>query len=342
MTFFQKIAVILALAPCQPLHAGIDLAFPTANTTLIENHPETFYQHVERDFEGVRSTPWEGGQFGFVRDPVRSGAEVVFRKFHEGIDIRPLTFSPGGEPLDDVRPIARGVVAYSNPHPGASNYGRYVVVRHRWDGSDYFSLYAHLAEIAVAPGDTVACGTRLGRIGYSGSGIDKSRAHLHLEIAILLNLGFQNWYDLNFKTDPNKNGIFNGINLAGLDPARLLIESSKNPSLSIPEFVRKDKTAFKVAVPVLPAIARRYPWMLSGHSPDAAGPAWEIAFNRHGFPLGIAPFSEPVATPRVSFVAPTPHRLTWITRNWVGGSFSKPVLTPSGERFLSLLLAPEP
>ena len=50
-----------------------------------------FYQSVDRDYDGAKSAPWEGGQYGFVRDPKGSGGGVIYTRFHEGIDIRPCT-----------------------------------------------------------------------------------------------------------------------------------------------------------------------------------------------------------------------------------------------------------
>ena len=59
--------------------AHSDLALPTANNALYTGEYEKFYQFVERDFQGVKSTPWEGGQYGFVRDPVETaGGNCIY------------------------------------------------------------------------------------------------------------------------------------------------------------------------------------------------------------------------------------------------------------------------
>ena len=81
-------------------------------------------KYIARDFQGVESTPWEGGQYGFVRDPVETPAGIVYKRFHEGIDIRPLYRDARGEPLDEVRAIADGKVVHTNPVAGFSNYGQ--------------------------------------------------------------------------------------------------------------------------------------------------------------------------------------------------------------------------
>src|SRR5207253_2927370 len=145
--------------------------------------------YIERNYNGVKSTPWEGGQYGFVRDPTDTAGGVVYTRFHEGIDIRPLHRDAHGEPLDEVRAIADGKVTYTNLVPGYSNYGKYIVIEHHWDSSSYYSLYGHLSSIAVQSGDTVNRGQRIAVMGYTGTGLNRERAHLHLELNLMLSEG---------------------------------------------------------------------------------------------------------------------------------------------------------
>src|SRR5215510_6625491 len=133
----------------------LDLVLPTDNDALFLGDGSAFYQYVDREYSGVKSTPWEGGQYGFVRDPKSTGGGVVYTRFHEGIDIRSVHRDANGEPLDEVRAIADGQVVHVSLVPGYSNYGKYVVIEHRWDGSNYYSLYGHLSSIAVQPGEKV-------------------------------------------------------------------------------------------------------------------------------------------------------------------------------------------
>ena len=70
--------------------AGLDLALPTDNDAIFHGGGPDFYQTIERDYHGEKSTPWEGGQYGWVRDPVETGAGIVYTRFHEGIDIKPV------------------------------------------------------------------------------------------------------------------------------------------------------------------------------------------------------------------------------------------------------------
>src|SRR5687767_5335775 len=119
----------------------IDLALPTDNDALFRGGGEEFYQYIERDYKGEKSKPWEGGQYGFVRNPVETEAGIIYSRFHEGIDIRPLRRDARGEPLDEVRAIAPGKVVHTNHTAGASSYGRYIVIEHIWGGAPYYSLY---------------------------------------------------------------------------------------------------------------------------------------------------------------------------------------------------------
>ncbi len=124
----------------QDQNQPLNLALPTDNDALFRGGGPEFYQYIERDFKGEKSTPWEGGQYGFVRNPVETSAGIVYTRFHEGIDIRALHRDARGEPLDEVHAIADGTVVHTSLTSGFSNYGRYVVVEHRWDGCSYFSL----------------------------------------------------------------------------------------------------------------------------------------------------------------------------------------------------------
>src|SRR5947208_7011013 len=227
----------------------LDLVLPTDNDALYSEDGPAFYQYIERNYNGVKSTPWEGGQYGFVRDPTDTAGGVVYTRFHEGIDIRPLHRDAHGEPLDEVRAIADGKVTYANLVPGYSNYGKYIVIEHHWDSSSYYSLYGHLSSIAVQSGDTVNRGQRIAVMGYTGTGLNRERAHLHLELNLMLSHQFEAWYNTFFRNDPNHNGIYNGMNLIGLDIARLYLALHKNPSLTIPQFLSREEIFYKVTVP---------------------------------------------------------------------------------------------
>src|SRR5437016_1466359 len=257
---------------------ALDLVLPTDNDALFSGDGAAFYQYVERDYKGVKSKPWEGGQYGFVRDPTDTAGGVVYTRFHEGIDIRPLHRDANGDPLDQMRAIADGKVVHANLVPGYSNYGKYIVIEHRWDGSSYYSLYGHLSSIAVQSGEMVKRGQRIAVMGYTGTGLNRERAHLHLELDLMFSRQFEAWYNTFFRSDPNQHGIYNGMNLAGLDVARLFLALRKNPALTIPEFLNDEETFYKVAVPKTRRfdLLKLYPWMLAGGK-RSEGSSWEVS-----------------------------------------------------------------
>src|ERR1700738_3788422 len=164
----------------------VDLALPTDNDALFGEGGAAFYQYIEGDYKGEKSWPWQGGQYGFVRDPIETAAGIIYTRFHEGIDIRPLQRDERGEPLDEVRAIAAGKIVHTNHVPGYSNYGKYIVIEHRWDGSPYYSLYGYLNSIRVQSGQEVKKGEPIAVMGHTGSGLNQERAHVHLELNLML------------------------------------------------------------------------------------------------------------------------------------------------------------
>ncbi|MEP6810168.1 MAG: M23 family metallopeptidase [Chthoniobacterales bacterium] len=339
--------MLLLLGGCARLGAqessnAAAIALPTDNDAIFHGGGPEFYQYITRDFKGVKSTPWEGGQYGFVRDPVETPGGLVYSRFHEGIDIRPMRRDASGEPLDEVRAIADGEVVYVNLVPGYSNYGNYVVVEHRWDGGNYYSLYGHLASIAVRAGSKVTKGQRLGIMGHTGTGLDRERAHLHLELNLLLSRHFDAWYDHFVKNDPNRHGLYNGINLAGIDIAKFYLAQHAQPDLSVPRFLEKEHTFYQVTLPATkkPELTERYPWLLR-KTADTTPPSWEISFNRAGVPLKVAPGKTAVAQPIVSFVEKQAWNYSDLTRGIITGRGKGAHLSESGARLMQLLIWPD-
>jgi len=101
--------------------------------------------------------------FGLRRHPLFGIARM-----HQGVDIA----APWGTP---VWAAAAGTVVYAGWFGG---YGKLVVVDH---GGGVATLYGHLSSIAVSPGDRVAAGDVLGRVGSTGY---STGPHLHFEIRV--------------------------------------------------------------------------------------------------------------------------------------------------------------
>lgn len=329
---------VLGLAPGAGAQE-LNLRLPTSNDALLQGDGPAFYMYTDRYFQGIRSRPWQGGQYGFVRDEVETPAGIVFSRFHEGVDIRPVYRNAVGEPLDTVRAVDRGEVVYVNRAPGRSSYGKYVVVEHWWSGAPFYSLYAHLSEVHVAEGQSVHRGDRLGRMGYTGRGLNRRRAHLHFEINVLLNRRFQDWHNAHYRSQ-NRHDAYNGLNLAGLDVAALYLALRNDPSLTIDRFLTEQDAFFSVAVPNtgVPDLLVRYPWLADRYDPEA--PMLDIAFTQSGLPIRVRPIYWELSGPAVSMAAPAAAAYDHITY-MLSGSTDEASLSRKGKRYLELLtLAP--
>ena len=87
---------------------------------------------------------------------------------HSGVDFR----EEYGEP---ARATAAGVVTVAGPNGG---YGNMVEIDH---GGGLATRYAHLSAISVTPGQQVAPGAVVGRVGSTGR---STGPHLHYEVRI--------------------------------------------------------------------------------------------------------------------------------------------------------------
>ncbi len=339
--------ILLALFLCTPVFAQppttgspFQLVRPTDNVAVVSRDPSQFYMYTYRTFEGVSSHPWTAGRYGFVRNQRRTSEGIIFTRFHEGIDIRPVHRDRNNQPLDDVRAVADGLVVYTNKVSGRSNYGNYIVVKHDWGDGPFFSLYAHLREISLAAGTRVKAGDTLGKLGYTGSGINRERAHLHLEFTMMLSERFEIWYNKYFRS-PNHHRIYSGLNLSGMDIAGLFHSHRENPKLTLPEFVNMAGAYYKVAVPVknrqtLPII-RRYPWLEKDRKPGQFPSAWEITFSSSGLPIAIRPHPKKITAPTVTWVKDSPVSHSYNTLSRLSGIRSKAKLTNSGARYVQLV-----
>lgn len=99
--------------------------------------------------------------FGWRADPIAGN-----RRFHRGVDVAAAYGT-------EVEAAAPGRVEFAGTQRG---YGKTIVVEHE-DGVR--TRYAHLSEIGVARGETVAAGAVVGRVGKSGRA---TGPHLHFEV----------------------------------------------------------------------------------------------------------------------------------------------------------------
>jgi peptidoglycan LD-endopeptidase LytH len=275
-------AFLLLLA--LPTTAQTPFQFPTANQALLDpNGGEKF-------FVGTVGKPWTSGCFGCVRS---EGWQM-----HEGLDIRCLQRDKHGEPTDPVMATADGTVVYINSRPSLSNYGNYVVIHHRIEGIDIFSLYAHLSAVreglkvglAVKAGDVIAT---MGHTSNTGERITKDRAHVHFELNLLANDHFSTWYKKTFPRERNDHGEWNGQNLLGLDPRLILLdEHEQGAKFSLLDFIRGQTELCRVLVRKTDfSFLKRYPLLIRpnpvAQKEGTAG--YEIALNYNSVPFELIP-----------------------------------------------------
>ena len=122
----------------------------------------------ERLWSGEFRTPLAAGfprttGFGDRRDYVDGHVA-----FHAGYDVA----APEGTP---VLAVAGGMVAFTGPLPQRGNT---VVLDHGWG---VFSLYGHLSQVLVQPGQDITQGLAVGSVGNTGL---STGPHLHWEIRL--------------------------------------------------------------------------------------------------------------------------------------------------------------
>lgn len=109
----------------------------------------------------INQAPIEVSPFGMRFSEARNAMRM-----HTGLDLIVTEGTP-------VLAAAAGTVRLVDE---VSGYGLTVVVDH---GSGWQTLYAHLFELSVKPGERVTAGQPLGRVGDSGRA---STPHLHFEV----------------------------------------------------------------------------------------------------------------------------------------------------------------
>ncbi|MBI5773186.1 MAG: M23 family metallopeptidase [Verrucomicrobia bacterium] len=257
---------------------------PTANRAIFERGGE------EKYFVGTTGKSWTSGTFGGVRS---GGLQM-----HEGIDIRCLQRDRKGEPTDPVLATADGTVVYLNAKPQLSNYGIYLILRHRVEGLEIYSLYAHLSAVraGLKAGMTVAAGeaiATLGRTTNTRERIAPERAHLHFELNLLVNERFAVWHEKALPDQRNDHGNWNGKNFLGLDPRGIFHRQKKDgKKFSLVRFIQSQPELCRVLVR-----KADFPWLrryaaLVDRNPVAekegiAG--YELSLNFNGIPVKLTP-----------------------------------------------------
>jgi murein DD-endopeptidase MepM/ murein hydrolase activator NlpD len=244
---------------------------------------------IDRFVQPTVSGDPESGLFGCVRT---SGTQ-----FHEGLDIRPTRRDARGEPLDRIVAAMDGVVRHVSAKPGASSYGRYVVLEHPDVTPAVYTLYAHLSAIdpGIRPGVALRRGQEFATMGRSAGGyaIPKERAHLHFEIGLRATDNFQFWYLARKFGSPNEHGAYNGMNLLGIDPLDFMREWRRGRVDNLQQYFDRLRPAVRVRVATgqTPDFIRRYPGLLRKQPGSGPVGGWEIECAATGLPFAWTPLS---------------------------------------------------
>lgn len=263
--------------------SGQPFQLPTANHAIFEKGGE------ERYFVPTTGKTWVTGTFGCVRS---DGWQM-----HEGLDIKCMQRDRHGEPTDPVMATADGVVVYINNRPALSNYGRYIVLRHKVDGMEIYSLYAHLSEVRsglnigqpVRSGEVIAI---MGRTSNTGERISKERAHVHFELNLFYTDHFSLWYKRHFPNERNDHGNFNGQNLVGIDSRLIFLEERQEGArFNLLNWIQRRTELCRVLVRQTDfSWVRRYPMLVKNvgqlREPIAG---YEIALDYNGLPFELIP-----------------------------------------------------
>jgi murein DD-endopeptidase MepM/ murein hydrolase activator NlpD len=280
-------ALLIASSAVASAAERIAISWPTPSTAFARGLGiAEFLQHAG-------SGDPESGGFGCVR--------TNDTQFHEGIDIKAVGRDRGGEPTDSIFAAMDGVVRYVNTRPGASNYGRYLVIEHPDQTPAVFTLYAHLSKVGtgIAVGTRVRRGQVIATMGRSSSGqaIPKDRAHLHFEIGVVVTQDFQSWYNFKKFGSANEHGIYNGMNLMGLDPLDFMRQNRAGRVGSFQEYLERQAAAVTVrlATTRTPDYVRRYPALQTKAAPFLVA-GWEVKFNWSGLPIALTPLTQAEVT----------------------------------------------
>jgi murein DD-endopeptidase MepM/ murein hydrolase activator NlpD len=260
----------------------VDIVWPTPSAAWSEGRPPgDFLQHAG-------SGDAESGGFGGVR----SGGH----QFHEGLDIKASARDRQGEPTDGIFAAMAGVVRHISRSAGDSNYGRYIVLEHPGVSPAVYTLYAHLSRIApgLAEGSQVARGQIIATMGHSSGGyvIPRERAHLHFEIGVMVTRDFQWWYNARKFGSRNEHGLWNGMNLMGIDPLDFLNQWRARRVNTFQVYFAQMEPAVRVRIATrrVPDFVLRYPSLLTKPLPPLVA-GWDIKFNWTGVPFAWTPLT---------------------------------------------------
>lgn len=331
--------------PPPPPPVWQDFHTPTPQQDLL--HPEA---------PGVLQPTGSGrlvsAMFGSTRTGSTNGR--LAPRFHEGVDIAATARNNRGVPTDPIYAVADGRVAYVNTVAGNSSYGKYIVLEHpdpslglvhKANGSVVtsvvYTLYAHLSDIrfGVRAGAAVRAGEEIATMGNTSndrSGIPMARAHLHWEIGLMLN----SRYDRLSREQKTANpmGLYNGLNLFGVDPLDVWKAHMEDPALTFGDYLANLKPAMTLVLRGKnPDFFTRNPALW--HGPPYDGGPITVALGESGIPLSGRNANEKersiIGNTRQTVVSVDESVLGRNARAYVQKSGSRWIVTSKGQTWMS-------
>ena len=151
-------------------HLSEDASLHPGQTLLVPNARSRYQDPVVENLPRPQREGWRYGDGHFVW-PLPRGSFWISQRFRHGKHMAVDMAAPPGTPVyaaDTGRVVKAG---WSDV-----GYGYRIIIDH---GIDYVTLYAHLSEYYVQPGDIVQKGEIIGRVGSTGN---STGPHLHFEV----------------------------------------------------------------------------------------------------------------------------------------------------------------
>ncbi|HEY0770475.1 MAG TPA: peptidoglycan DD-metalloendopeptidase family protein [Sphingobacteriaceae bacterium] len=162
-TYLQKRGVISSNAPLGGNKNNDDASLSDdEKVKLYNNYLSSLIKDIETTPLGYPHHNNHASGFGYRSNPFLTGES----EFHAGVDIK-------GRTGDVVKSTANGRVITAGWNQG---YGKCVVIAH---ANNYKTLYGHLSEIKVKPGQRVKANDLIGKVGSTGR---STGPHLHYEV----------------------------------------------------------------------------------------------------------------------------------------------------------------
>jgi hypothetical protein len=171
------------------------------------------------------------------------------------------------------------------------------------------------------------------------SRIPLDRAHLHLEIGLLLNPSYDRWVTRSREKRPG--GCYNGLNLFGVDPLDVFRRAAEVSPFSFADYLGAAPEAFRIALQTStpPLFFDAHPRLWDHSQP--AGRAVVVSVSESGLPLrgwyATPAEAALLGNARTQILAADEATLGRNGRRYVTQRSDRWVLTVTGEQWLQIL-----